>query len=80
MLKLQLHHIVWVQDGGSNDLDNLLALCANCHGLYTRGHIPEQAIRTWKSLLVSLNSTIRVTVDLLLVLYEEEKRVVDGDA
>jgi hypothetical protein len=28
---LELHHIVWVKDGGGNEPDNLLVLCPNCH-------------------------------------------------
>jgi hypothetical protein len=75
ILTLELHHIVWVKAGGKNDPDNLLALCPNCHALHTKGHLPETAIRTWKQLLVSLNSTNRVTADLLLVLFHEEQRV-----
>jgi len=30
-LQLQVHHIVERQDRGSDDEDNLIALCANCH-------------------------------------------------
>ena len=75
ILTLELHHIVWIRDDGTNDPDNLLALCPNCHSLHTSGHIPERAIHTWKQLLVSLNSTSRITADLLLVLYDEERRV-----
>lgn len=75
ILTLELHHIVWVKEGGSNDPENLLALCPNCHSLHTKGYIPTDAIVAWKSLLVSLNNPNRATVDLLLVLYKEEKRV-----
>ena len=35
ILTLELHHIVWVKDGGGNDLENLLALCPNCYSLHT---------------------------------------------
>jgi HNH endonuclease len=75
ILTLELHHIVWVKDGGSNDPDNLLALCPNCHSLHTQGHIPEKAIRTWKSLLLALNSTNHATADLLLLLAADEERI-----
>ena len=75
ILTLELHHIVWVSHGGGNNLDNLLALCPNCHALHSAGHIPERAIRVWKSLLISLNSTSRVTADLLLVLFDDEQRI-----
>ena len=75
VLTLELHHIIWVKDDGTNDPENLLALCPNCHSLHTHGHIPDEAIRTWKEILRSLNSVSRVTADLLLVLYQEECRI-----
>jgi hypothetical protein len=75
ILTLELHHIVWVKNGGQNDPGNLLALCPNCHSLHTHGHIPAQAIQTWKSLLLALNSANHGTADLLLVLAADEARV-----
>ncbi len=75
IITLEVHHIVWVKDGGGNEPDNLLALCPNCHSLHTAGHIPQSAIRAWKSLLVSLNNPNRLSADLLLLLYDEQKRV-----
>ena len=77
VLALEVHHIVWVKDGGGNSVDNLLALCGHCHSLHTAGHISESAIYAWKGLLVSLNNPNRTSVDLLLVLYEEDLRVTD---
>lgn len=74
ILTLELHHIVWVKDGGSNAPENLLALCPNCHSLHTQGHIPTSAIRTWKNLLVALNSTNQGTADLLLLIAADEDR------
>ena len=74
ILTLELHHIVWVKDGGANDPANLLALCSNCHSLHTHRHIPATAIQTWKSLLVALNSANHGTADLLLVLAADEAR------
>ena len=79
VLTLELHHITWVKDGGGNEPDNLIALCPNCHALHTKGHIPVEAIVTWKSLLLSLNNHNRGTADLLLVLYREQKRVAATD-
>ncbi|MDZ4347384.1 MAG: HNH endonuclease signature motif containing protein [Candidatus Binatia bacterium] len=75
VITLELHHIVWVKDDGDNDPNNLLALCPNCHSLHTHDHIPEQAIRTWKSLLLALNRTNHATADLLLILSVEEQRI-----
>jgi len=71
ILTLDIHHIVWVKDGGGNDLSNLLALCPNCHALHTRGDIPPEAIRHWKGMLVALNHAFdRSSMDLLLFLYK----------
>jgi hypothetical protein len=75
ILTLELHHIVWVRDGGGNGPENLIALCPNCHSLHTAGHIPSEAIYAWKALLVSLNNPPRGAADLLLVLYQEEERL-----
>lgn len=80
ILALELHHIDWVKDGGGNDPGNLLALCPNCHALHTKGHIPTEAIEAWKGMLVSLNNPNRAIVDLLLVLYWEEKRLAAAEA
>jgi len=74
ILTIELHHIVWVKDGGTNDPENLLVLCPNCHSLHTQGHIPETAIKNWKNLLVALNSTNQCTADLLLLIAAEEER------
>ncbi|MCD4842797.1 MAG: HNH endonuclease [Methanosarcinales archaeon] len=80
ILTLELHHIIWVKDGGGSDPENLIALCPNCHSLHTNGSIPTKAIEVWKSLLVSLNNPNRATVDLLLVLYREEERLAAVEA
>src|SRR5687768_8506061 len=69
ILTLELHHMVWVKDGGGNDPTNLIALCPNCHSLHTQGHIPESAIRHWKGILHALNHAFnKESMDLLLYL------------
>lgn len=73
VLTLELHHIIWVRDGGGNEPINLIALCPNCHALHTHGHIPDQAIRVWKNMLISLNSVNRANLDILLHLYRQER-------
>lgn len=78
ILTLELHHIIWIKDGGGNEPENLVALCPNCHSLHSTGHIPMDAIRCWKNLLLSLNNHNRASVDVLLVLYEEEKRAISS--
>ena len=69
ILTLQLHHIVWVKDGGKNEATNLLALCGHCHDLHTQGHIPASAIGHWKGILHALNHAFnKESMDLLLFL------------
>lgn len=75
ILTLEVHHIVWLRDGGGNDTANLLALCPNCHSLHTAGHIPEEAIRHWKGMLVALNHAFGFrSLDLLLFLRTTQDR------
>ena len=78
ILTLELHHILWVKEGGGNEISNLVALCPNCHSLHTAGHIPKTAIETWKNLLTALNNPNRNTADLLLFLYNEERSLSNG--
>ena len=71
ILTLELHHIVWVKDGGENAAINLIALCPNCHALHTQGHIPQSAIRHWKGILHALNHAFnKEGMDLLLFLHQ----------
>ena len=71
IITLEIHHIVQVVDGGGNELENLLPLCPNCHSLHHAGHIPQDAIIAWKTLLDSLNNPSRNLLDLLILLYNE---------
>lgn len=69
VLTLQLHHMLWVKDGGSNDATNLVALCGHCHDMHTHGHIPASAVAHWKGLLHALNHAFnKESMDLLLYL------------
>ena len=36
---LMLHHVVWRSEGGNHRVDNLLTLCARCHGLVHEGFL-----------------------------------------
>lgn len=72
ILTLQLHHMVWVKDGGTTDATNLIALCGHCHDQHTHGHIPSSAIRHWKGLLHALNHAFnKESMDLLLYLNQQ---------
>lgn len=69
ILTLQLHHMIWVKDGGKNEATNLIALCGHCHDMHTQGHIPASAISHWKGILHALNHAFnKESMDLLLYL------------
>lgn len=69
ILALDMHHIVEIAEGGTDQPANLLPLCPTCHALYHRGHIPRESIFTWKTVLVSLSQAFDTnTVDNLLFL------------
>jgi HNH endonuclease len=69
VLTLDIHHMEYVSEGGSNEASNLLPLCPNCHTLHHLGEIPSESIRAWKMLLLSLNEAFdRRQVELLLML------------
>ena len=76
ILAIDLHHIVEVSDNGSNEANNLLALCPTCHALHHRGTIPVESIKVWKGMLVSLNGAFdKVTIDDLIFLYKTPRNV-----
>jgi len=76
ILAIDIHHIIEVKDGGSNEASNLLALCPTCHALYTRGKISKEAINAWKTVLVSLSHAFdQESISNLLFLYHVEKEI-----
>jgi hypothetical protein len=76
ILTLDIHHLAYVSEGGSDSVENLLALCPNCHAQHHRGLIPLESLRAWKMLLISLNEGFpRQTMDLLLGLAKLETTV-----
>ena len=81
ILAMDIHHIIPVADNGTNDVDNLIALCPTCHALHHRGEIPQEAIRVWKGMLVALNGAFdREAIDLLIFLHGGGRNVVlSGD-
>lgn len=80
ILTLDIHHIVYVANDGSNEPNNLLPLCPNCHALHHHGTIPIGSLRAWKFLLLSLNEAFdRKSVDLLLALDKLPELFVSGD-
>lgn len=44
-LRLHVHHITPVSEGGSDNYSNLIALCPNCHDEAGKGAIPKNELR-----------------------------------
>ena len=44
ILTLEIHHLDYVADGGSDDPSNLVPLCPNCHTLHHTGTIPKASL------------------------------------
>lgn len=69
ILTLDIHHLDYVSDAGTDTPENLLALCPNCHALHHQGNIPKESLRSWKMLLLSMNEGFdRKAIDILLAL------------
>lgn len=49
---LDIHHIQYQENGGSDEDDNLICLCRNCHGRVHNNEIEDISIRTFKRNLV----------------------------
>jgi hypothetical protein len=83
VLTLEVHHIQYVSEGGSNKPENLLVLCPNCHAQHHAGYISVEAVRHWKGMLLALNNAFdRGAQDLLLYLRQTDGQEVwySGDA
>ncbi len=48
-LASELHHIIAVEDGGTDDIENLMPLCEECHKEYTTEQTDERN-KLWVSL------------------------------
>lgn len=69
---IHVHHIDYVENGGPDTEENLIALCPNCHARVHMGNIPEEAIRTWKTMVVMANHAwAKETLNALLFLDTE---------
>lgn len=80
ILTLDIHHLVYISDKGSNDPANLLALCPNCHALHHKGEIPSTSLRAWKMFLLSLNEAFdRRSIDMLLALDKIGRVPIQGE-
>ena len=82
ILALDMHHILELHAGGSDDASNLVALCSYCHDMYHRGNIAAESIYIYKAMLVAISRAFDIdAVDRLLFLNKCEKDflVVSGD-
>src|SRR4249920_420604 len=69
ILALDMHHIWEVAAGGGDDPPNLIALCPTCHALYHRGTISQDAIYSYKAMLVAISRAFDLeAIDRLLFL------------
>jgi hypothetical protein len=80
ILTFEIHHLDPLGDGGTDEPDNLIALCPNCHTLHHAGVIPEASLRAWKQILLSVNEAYdRKSVDILLALDSVAMLYLSGD-
>ena len=47
----EFHHIIPISEGGTNEFENLIYICANCHSKVTQGQIPHSEVKKVKELL-----------------------------
>jgi hypothetical protein len=58
-----IHHITEWSKGGRHTLDNLIALCPNCHRRVHRGEIDRPALRRYKANLSIVNEPSAINRD-----------------
>ncbi len=46
---VQLHHIVPIEEGGTDDIENAIPLCPNCHNEVHTSYAPGRATRTYSA-------------------------------
>ena len=80
VVTLDMHHLDSVGEGGSDDPNNLIALCPNCHRRHHNNDIPISSLRAWKMLLLALNQAYdKHSIDALLMLNRLGSVWVKGD-
>jgi hypothetical protein len=53
----ELHHIIAVEDGGTDDIENLMPLCKECHREYTSEQTDERN-KMWVALNIDDNGEV----------------------
>ena len=56
----ELHHIVAIEDGGTDDMSNLMPLCRRCHKEYTSGQTIERN-QLWAELSIDAQGELAVS-------------------
>lgn len=46
---VEVHHIIPVSEGGTNDLENLMAACPNCHTNFHEGRFTTEQMRRYRT-------------------------------
>ena len=78
---LDIHHIQYQENGGSDEDDNLICLCRNCHGRVHNNEIEDISIRTYKRNLVLRSARLFPhEVTYLEALIAGEQIELDADA
>jgi len=54
----ELHHIIAVEDGGTDDIENLMPLCKECHEEYTTEQTEERN-KMWVALNMEDNGEVK---------------------
>jgi hypothetical protein len=68
-IEVEVHHILFVEEGGRDTYDNLIALCPNCHTMVHNGRIDKKALRIYKANLRYLHDKYSNTeMDILFEL------------
>ncbi|WP_197704010.1 HNH endonuclease [Cohaesibacter sp. ES.047] len=72
-IDVDVHHIVFVEQGGKDAYENLIALCPNCHRMTHQGKIDRKALRIYKSNLRFLHDKYsQAEMDILFELSAAE--------
>ena len=47
--QVQLHHITPKEEGGTDDIDNAISLCPNCHDMVHKGYATGSISRSYST-------------------------------
>jgi len=61
-INIEVHHIAPEASGGSNDFDNAVVLCFDCHA--DAGHYNAEHPRVCKNVMLTKGDTLRIEVEV----------------